>query len=345
MTCLAEGSQGRHRPGRPRIGAALRVIALQYNPDTLTRTLQVQATAATAATAREALRLKGAGDRDDQARGRDRRDRPARATPTQNPDAVALGIQPQLAALEALVHPRADDLQANDALAARRHARDAAARGAADAVRLEQAARRAGARHRPVDHRGGVRRRAQPDPREGHPRPARALGRRPRLRPPRRHALHGLPARARRRSPRRAAVGRALATLGRGGAADARSAPGAARRRRRPDDRRSRRRAATPTSASRRRLGSRRRAAAGAVPAPALHARAPERFALLYEVRVRRGRPPRPARGRATSATPSCAGASPTRTASIDPARAHASRSGGRCASRCPPDVPGGADG
>ena len=30
---------------------------------------------------------------------------------------MALGIHPQLAVLEALVHPRADDLQANDALA------------------------------------------------------------------------------------------------------------------------------------------------------------------------------------------------------------------------------------
>jgi hypothetical protein len=38
--------------------------------------------------------------------------------PDGNHDAVKLGIQPQLAVLESLVHPRADDLQANDALAA-----------------------------------------------------------------------------------------------------------------------------------------------------------------------------------------------------------------------------------
>jgi len=38
--------------------------------------------------------------------------------PDANPDAVELGIHPQLAALEELVHPRGDDLQANDALAA-----------------------------------------------------------------------------------------------------------------------------------------------------------------------------------------------------------------------------------
>ena len=39
------------------------------------------------------------------------------ADPESNPSAVKLGIQPELAALETLVHARADDLQANDALA------------------------------------------------------------------------------------------------------------------------------------------------------------------------------------------------------------------------------------
>jgi len=38
--------------------------------------------------------------------------------PDANPDAVELGIHPQLAVLEGLVNPRADDLQANDTLAA-----------------------------------------------------------------------------------------------------------------------------------------------------------------------------------------------------------------------------------
>ena len=82
------------------------------------------------------------------------------------------------------------------------------------AVRLEQAARRAGAGHRVQRHRGGLRPQAQPDPRQGQPRPARAVGRRPRLRPQGRGPLHGLPAaqggpraaRGRRRARRSSAL-------------------------------------------------------------------------------------------------------------------------------------------
>ncbi len=100
----------------PSSGSLLRAIGLQYNPDTLSRSLQVQA-AGESGDRSQALRLKGAGiesirveaeiDATDQL-----------AEPDSNRDAVRLGIQPQLAALEALVHPRADDLQANDALSA-----------------------------------------------------------------------------------------------------------------------------------------------------------------------------------------------------------------------------------
>jgi hypothetical protein len=101
----------------PDTARVLRVISLQYNPDTLTRTLQVQATGSEGGRNQsEALRLKG----------------PAVETikleaeidatewlddPGSNPDAVALGIHPQLAVLESLVQPRTSDLQANDALA------------------------------------------------------------------------------------------------------------------------------------------------------------------------------------------------------------------------------------
>jgi hypothetical protein len=96
-------------------GRVLRVIALQYNPDTLTRSLQLQ-TAGESGDRSQALRLKGAAvetikvevEIDATERLND---------PESNPDAVKLGIHPELAALEALVHPRADDLQANDALA------------------------------------------------------------------------------------------------------------------------------------------------------------------------------------------------------------------------------------
>jgi hypothetical protein len=100
----------------PGSGRILRVIALQYNPDTLTRTLQVQATGESGDRS-EAMRLRGAAVEsiklEAEIDGTDRLD-----DPESNPDAVALGIHPELAALEALVHPRADDLQANDALAA-----------------------------------------------------------------------------------------------------------------------------------------------------------------------------------------------------------------------------------
>jgi hypothetical protein len=99
----------------PDKGAVLRVIGLQYNPDTLTRTLQVQATGETGDRS-QALRLKGAAIEtiklEAEIDATERLDDPAT-----NPDAVVLGIHPELAALEALVNPRADDLQSNDALA------------------------------------------------------------------------------------------------------------------------------------------------------------------------------------------------------------------------------------
>ena len=100
----------------PGSGQILRVIGLQYNPDTLTRTLQVQATGESGDRS-EAMRLRGAAVEsiklEAEIDATDRLD-----DPESNPDAVSLGIHPELAALEALVHPRADDLQANDALAA-----------------------------------------------------------------------------------------------------------------------------------------------------------------------------------------------------------------------------------
>jgi hypothetical protein len=100
----------------PDSGRVLRVIGLQYNPDTLSRTLQIQATGE-GGDRTEAMRLKGAAvetikveieiDAADDRLG----------DPQSNPVTVKLGIQPELAALEALVQPRADALQANDALA------------------------------------------------------------------------------------------------------------------------------------------------------------------------------------------------------------------------------------
>lgn len=100
----------------PDNGKVLRVIALQYNPDTLTRSVQVQATGETGDRS-EALRLKGAAVEtikvEVEIDATEYLDDPAA-----HGVAVRLGIHPQLAALESLVHPRADALQENDALAA-----------------------------------------------------------------------------------------------------------------------------------------------------------------------------------------------------------------------------------
>jgi hypothetical protein len=101
----------------PSSGQVLAVIALQYNPDTLTRTLQVQAAGETGDRT-QALRMTGAGIETIKVEAEiDATDYLDQAEA--NRDAVSLGIQPQLAVLETLVHPRADELQANDALSAR----------------------------------------------------------------------------------------------------------------------------------------------------------------------------------------------------------------------------------
>lgn len=93
-----------------------RVIALQYNPDTITRTLQVQHLGDGAERA-EALRLKGPAvetlkleaeiDAVDQLE-----------FPGQHKTVVESGIAAQLAVLESLINPAAADLLANQALAA-----------------------------------------------------------------------------------------------------------------------------------------------------------------------------------------------------------------------------------
>jgi len=89
-------------------------IVFQYNPDTVTRTLQAQAAGDGAARA-EAMRLKGAPietirleaeiDATDQLAGGD-------------PIALATGIYPQLSALEMLVYPKSGLVITNTALAA-----------------------------------------------------------------------------------------------------------------------------------------------------------------------------------------------------------------------------------
>jgi hypothetical protein len=93
------------------------VIALQYNPDSLTRTLQVQSTAGgqdgvhvdafrIRGPAVETIKLDAELDATDQLE-----------CPNKYPLAVEYGLQPQLAQLEMLVYPTVETLNADDALA------------------------------------------------------------------------------------------------------------------------------------------------------------------------------------------------------------------------------------
>lgn len=100
----------------PETAAVLRVITLQYNPDTLSRSLQVQAIGAEGGDRSEALRLKGPPvetikldaeiDATDQLE-----------FPDQNGNAAQFGIHPQLAALETILYPGSDRLLSNNNLA------------------------------------------------------------------------------------------------------------------------------------------------------------------------------------------------------------------------------------
>lgn len=100
----------------PSSATVQQVIVMQYNPDTLTRTLQPQAAGTDAGDRVEVLRLKGPAvemikleaeiDATDQLE-----------QPEQYPSVVASGIQPQLAALETIVYPPSPTLQGNKTLA------------------------------------------------------------------------------------------------------------------------------------------------------------------------------------------------------------------------------------
>jgi hypothetical protein len=101
----------------PNSAALQSVIALQYNPDSLTRTLQIQAVqGAQDGTRVDALRLRGPAvetikldaelDATDQLE-----------FPNQFPLAVQFGLQPQLAQLEMLVNPTVETLLADDNMA------------------------------------------------------------------------------------------------------------------------------------------------------------------------------------------------------------------------------------
>src|SRR6185369_7055160 len=102
----------------PETSAVRRIISLQYFPDTVTRSLQIQGVSAEGGGGgdrSEILRLKGPPietikldaeiDATDQLE-----------FPDQNANAVEVGIHPQLAALEAIVYPSSQQLQSNNAL-------------------------------------------------------------------------------------------------------------------------------------------------------------------------------------------------------------------------------------
>lgn len=99
----------------PQTSAVLRIIALQYNPDTLTRSLQIKGVGESADRS-EALRLKGPPvetlkleaeiDATDQLE-----------FPDQNRTTIEFGVQPQLAALEIIVYPTSRQLSSNNDLA------------------------------------------------------------------------------------------------------------------------------------------------------------------------------------------------------------------------------------
>ena len=99
----------------PDSGVVQRIIILQYNPDTLTRSLQIKGVSGEGDRS-EALRLTGPPvetikleaeiDATDQLE-----------FPDQNPNAGRLGIHPQLAALETIVYPASDQIQQSISLA------------------------------------------------------------------------------------------------------------------------------------------------------------------------------------------------------------------------------------
>ena len=100
----------------PESSAIQRIIILQYNPDTLTRTLQpktVQA-AGDGGDRSDAMRLKGPPVETIKLEAEiDATDQLERG----DPPAIRVGIHPQLAALELIVYPTSAQLQANHALA------------------------------------------------------------------------------------------------------------------------------------------------------------------------------------------------------------------------------------
>jgi hypothetical protein len=93
----------------PDTGQVLNVIALQYNPDTVTRSLQVQGVGTESGPHVDQLRLKGPPIEtykiDVEIDATDRLEHPDR-----DPTVKSTGIAPQIAVLELLIYPTSDQL-------------------------------------------------------------------------------------------------------------------------------------------------------------------------------------------------------------------------------------------
>ncbi|MCW5883137.1 MAG: hypothetical protein KIS91_19545 [Anaerolineae bacterium] len=97
----------------PTSGAVRRIIALQYNPDSISRTLQVQAIGESGDRS-QALRLKGPPVESIKVEVEiDATDQLELADGT----ATQVGLYPQLAALETIIYPTSGQLESNNSLA------------------------------------------------------------------------------------------------------------------------------------------------------------------------------------------------------------------------------------
>jgi hypothetical protein len=98
----------------PNSGSVQRIVVMQYNPDTITRTLQAQGAGETGGDRSEAMRLKGPPVEtfklDAEIDATDHME-------SGDAQTAQLGIAPQLASLEMMVYPASSVLQSNNSLA------------------------------------------------------------------------------------------------------------------------------------------------------------------------------------------------------------------------------------
>ena len=138
----------------PATGAVLRVLPMQYNPDTVTRSLTPKATGAVEGDRSEALRLIG----------------PAVETLSleaeidltddlEHPGQVADGLHPQIAALEGLLNPTVQTLRGNESLASQGRLEIIPMQAPLTVLVWSRHRVVPGADHPALGHRGGLRHR------------------------------------------------------------------------------------------------------------------------------------------------------------------------------------------